>query len=87
MTLQQIARRNFNLYYIQENLIELKAKQIAENQLMNEAEEFAEVQTTLFSHSLLLHRSVLLINVSIISFASHCSRNGNLTLSTNLIKN
>lgn len=43
MTLQQIARRNFNLYYIQENLIELKAKQIAENKLMNEAEEFAEV--------------------------------------------
>lgn len=43
MTLQQIARRNFNLYYIQENLIELKAKQTAENKLMNEAEEFAEV--------------------------------------------
>lgn len=47
MTLQQIARRNFNLYYIQENLIELKAKQIAENKLMNEAEEFAEVKTLL----------------------------------------
>lgn len=44
MTLQQIARRNFNLYYIQENLIELKAKQIAENKLMDEAEEFAEVK-------------------------------------------
>ncbi|KAJ6643216.1 hypothetical protein Bhyg_08173 [Pseudolycoriella hygida] len=49
ITLQQIARRNFNLYYIQENLIELKAKQIAENKLMNEAEEFAELCKTLFT--------------------------------------
>lgn len=47
MTLQQIARRNFNLYYIQENLIELKAKQVAENKLMDEAEDFAEVKTFL----------------------------------------
>lgn len=53
MTLQQIARRNFNLYYIQENLIELKAKQIAENKLMDEAEEFAEVNS-LFSFIALL---------------------------------
>ncbi|KAG4073788.1 hypothetical protein HA402_001012 [Bradysia odoriphaga] len=49
MTLQQIARRNFNLYYIQENLIELKAKKIAENKLMDEAEEFAELCKTLFT--------------------------------------
>lgn len=52
MTVQQIARRNFNLYYIQENLIELKAKQIAENKLMNEAEEFAEVRYKLLLLSL-----------------------------------
>lgn len=80
MTLQQIARRNFNLYYIQENLIELKAKQIAENKLMDEAEEFAEVNRKDTKAHDPLH-------ISMISFAGHCLLSGNPKLSMNSIKN
>lgn len=39
-----MVRKNFLMYYAQENLFDLKAKQMAENRLMDDVEHFDEVR-------------------------------------------
>lgn len=43
LKLREMVRKNFLMYYAQENLFDLKARHIAENQLMDEVEFFAMV--------------------------------------------
>lgn len=50
-----MVRKNFLMYYAQENLFDLKARQVAENRLMDEVEFFATVQIQ-FRFSLLISK-------------------------------
>lgn len=43
LKLRDIVRKNFLMYYAQENLFDLKARQIAENRIMDAAENFGDV--------------------------------------------
>lgn len=43
LKLREMVRKNFLMYYAQENLFDLKARQMAENRLMDEVEFFAMV--------------------------------------------
>lgn len=44
LKLREIVRKKFLMYYAQENLFDLKARQMAENRIMDDVEQFNEVK-------------------------------------------
>lgn len=47
LKLREMVRKNFLMYYAQENLFDLKARQVAEDRLMDDVEYFARVSVYL----------------------------------------
>lgn len=43
LKLREIVRQNFLMYYTQENLLELRSRQIAENRIFDNVEAFGQV--------------------------------------------
>lgn len=59
LAIKDIARRNYILYYVQENLLDLRAQQIAEQKLMDEVEDFEKVLFEVFqSDSIILNNLI-----------------------------
>ena len=48
LTLREIAKKNYIMYYVQENLLDLQGQQQQEQQLMDNVETFQKVCNLLF---------------------------------------
>lgn len=74
--IRDIARKNYTIYCVQENLLDLKATQMAQKKLMDDIEEFKEVKFKKIIFSICLIPNIKYFSI-FYRYANHCLVHGN----------